>query len=202
MACDDGAMTARQIDPLVGVEWILVDGNNLLHAVGAERGSRERVPQAALIGRLRGAVPAAIAVEIVLDGPPDRGLAGRRIASGVTVRHAGGRTADAVIVGLVGGATRVAGGRPGILVVSDDRALGAQVRRLGATTAASTWLLRRLSRTRLTSPTVGRERPPAPAVEPTSEGDERPAWTPGRGATRKRGNPRRRPRSGPATMRP
>ncbi len=195
-------MTSRQTDPLAGVERLVVDGTNLLHAIGTDRGSPQPAPQAALIGRLRGAIPASVSVDIVLDGPPDRGLAGRRIAAGVTVRHSGGRSADAIIVGIVDGASRVTRGQPGILVVSDDRELLASVRRLGAGTASSGWLLRRLSRTRLTSPTVGLARPPAAGAGTPPSDVEREAWRPGRGATRKRGNPRRRPRRGPDTMRP
>ena len=46
-------------------------------------------------------IPAAIAIELVFDGPPERGLRGERIASGLTVRYSGARTADAVILGIV-----------------------------------------------------------------------------------------------------
>jgi hypothetical protein len=196
-------MARRRVDPLVGVERLIVDGTNLLHALAAAAGSGERAPEVALIGRLRAVIPPAVAVEIVLDGGPDRGLADRRIASGVTVRYAGRRSADAVIVGLVEGVARARGGRPAILVVSDDHGLRSDVQRLGAEVASSSWLLGRLSRTRLASPAVGRPRPappPAGPGQPEEEGDRRP-WRPGRGATTKRGNPRRRPRGGPATMR-
>ncbi len=51
-------------------------------------------PPAALIGRLRGAIPAATTIELVFDGPPERGLRNERIAAGVIVRYSGGRTAD------------------------------------------------------------------------------------------------------------
>ena len=40
-------------------------------------------PPAALIGRLRGAIPAATTIELVFDGPPERGLRNERIAAGV-----------------------------------------------------------------------------------------------------------------------
>ena len=55
----------------------------------------------AVIGRLRGVVPASVAIDLVFDGPSERGLRGERIASGLTVRYSGPRTADAVIVSLV-----------------------------------------------------------------------------------------------------
>ena len=77
---------------------LLVDGTNLLHALSRRPGA---APAAALIGRLRGAIPAAVAIELVFDGPPERGLRDERIASGLTVRYGGQRTADAVILGLV-----------------------------------------------------------------------------------------------------
>ena len=49
-------------------------------------------PPAALIGRLRGAIPAATTIELVFDGPPERGLRNERIAAGLVVRYSGGRT--------------------------------------------------------------------------------------------------------------
>jgi hypothetical protein len=181
---------------------MIVDGTNVLHALAAARGTASRLPEAALVGRLRAVVPASVAVEIVLDGPPDRGLTGRRLAAGVAVRHSGRLSADEVIVGLVAGAARAPGARPAVLVVTDDRALGAEVGRHGAEVRSSTWLLDRLARMRLTSPATGRPRPPAHPLDgkPDSGDDDRRPWRPGRGATRKRGNPRRRPRGGPATM--
>ena len=195
-------MSSRHVDPLTGARLVLVDGTNLLHALAADAGRPGPHPASALIGRIRAVVPATISVEIVLDGTPDRGLANRRLTSGVTVRYAGSRSADAVIVGLVEAAARASDGRPAILVVSDDRALGGDVRRRGATTAGSSWLLGRLSRTRLAAPSIGRARSPAlPAGQGDDDETTRPAWRPGRGATRKRGNPKRRPRNGPATMR-
>jgi hypothetical protein len=149
---------------------------------------------------LRAAIPAGIVVEMVFDGAPDPGMRGERIASGITVRHAGRQSADDVIVASIersGPGTGAAGtGARGLLVVTDDRELGARVRRHGARTAGTAWLLGRLDRPRLAAPSVGNRRPPA-AQPATPQDPEREPWKPGRGATTKRGNPRRRrPSSG------
>ena len=178
-------------DPLADTDRLIVDGSNLLPAL-ARGGSA--VPPAALIGRLRAAIPPTSAVELVFDGAPDRGLRGERIASGVGVRHSGRRSADEVIVDLVASAGRVTAER--LLIVTDDRDLGAAVRALGARTAGTAWLLGRLDRPRLASPSVGNKRPPAiPPAGPGEDDPDRDPWQPGRGATTKRGNPRRRRRS-------
>jgi hypothetical protein len=184
----DAVPTSR--DPLANTHLLIVDGSNLLPALARRGGS---VPPAALIGRLRAAIPPLTAVELVFDGAPDRGLRGERIASGVSVRHGGRQTADAVILGLVEHVGRTAGSEAanGTLIVTDDRELAAGVRQLGARTAGTAWLLGRLARPSLSSPSVGNRRPPTtPAPD-----DEREPWQPGRGATAKRGNPRRRRRS-------
>ena len=196
-------------DPLVGVERLLVDGTNLLHAL--RRGAAP-APAATLIGRIRGTIPASIRIELLFDGPPEPGMRGTRIASGVTVRHAGRETADALALRLVseatGGRPDPAGGAPTLLVVTDDGGLARELRWRGAATIGTSWLIRRLERPRLTAPSVGRPRPappPAPppgavgstgATDDRDEGDgARPPWRPGRGATTKHGNARRRPRA-------
>jgi hypothetical protein len=186
-------------DPLVGVERLLVDGNNLLHALSV---GPVAAPQAALIGRLRAVIPADIRIEIVFDGPPDKGLHGTRLAHGLTVRHAGRLTADAMLLRLVTDAT---GGlpdpraTPALLVVTDDGRLAHDLRTRGAGTIGTSWIVRRLARPRLAAPSVGRPRPPAGSSaggDPGSVGARdaeaaRPGWRSGRGATTKRGNPRR-----------
>jgi predicted RNA-binding protein with PIN domain len=196
-------------NPLDGVDRLIVDGTNLLHALG-RLPDGERLPQAALIGRLRAAVPAAVAIEIVFDGAPEPGLRGTRIAAGVLVRYGGRWSADRAIVGLVDEARTVAGsarGADNVLVVTDDRELRLAVRDRGAGTARAAWLLARLGRTRPSAPTTGAGRAPAggarPVVgrpeigrpNPAEPDDDRPGWRPGRGATAKKGNPRRTRRS-------
>jgi hypothetical protein len=187
-------------DPLSGTDRLIVDGSNLLHALTRHTGPE---PQAALIGRLRAAIPASIGVELVFDGAPDAGLRGARIAAGLIVRHAGRRSADEVLVGLVDQARAAAGpgGASGLLVVTDDRELRATLHAKGARTAGTAWLLGRLDRRHLAAPSIGNRRAPAPPSTPEPEDAEPSPWKPGRGATVKRGNPRRRrPSSG--SMRP
>lgn len=211
-------------DPLAGIERLLVDGNNLLGAL--RRGpAAVAIPGVALVGRLRAAIPAEVRIELIFDGPPDPGSGGVRVATGVTVRYAGRVTADALIVRLVMEAAAfdpITGAT--ILVISDDAALGAEVRRQGGLVARTAWLVRRLerigtgggggprtgaspgggARVRGGTPTLGHGRaprrtpelpPPGPrGAEDDADGDA-PGWRPGRGATAKRGNPKRRPRS-------
>jgi hypothetical protein len=190
-------------DPLVGTDRLVIDGSNLLPAL---RRGAAAVPQAALIGRLRAVVPATVGIELVFDGPPERGLRGERIASGLIVRHAGRQSADALIVSLVAGARAAAGpaGASGLLVVTDDHELRVAVRAGGARVAGTAWLVGRLGRPALASPSVGNRRPPRSGASPSggmdqaldaSDEADREPWKPGRGATAKRGNPRRARRS-------
>jgi hypothetical protein len=197
------AMAQPDRDPLAATRRLLIDGSNLLHALSRAPGG---APPAALIGRLRGAIPAAVAIELVFDGPPERGLRNERIASGLTVRYSGPRTGDAVIIGLVDDVRLLDGadGTATLLVVTDDRDLRHGSRLRGARTAGSAWLLGRLDARRLSSPSVGNPRP-ARGARPVSaasqiDGDpaemDRAGWKPGRGATTKRGNPKRAPKGG------
>ena len=197
---------AHHNDPLAGVTRLLVDGTNLLHAMSS---GPDRQPPAAVIGRLRGAIPAETSIELVFDGPPERGLRGERIAHGVSVRFSGRHTADTILVTLVEDVAMAAGAPPGggspatdaILVVTDDRDLRFALQRRGARTAGTAWLVTRLARPRLMSPSVGNPRPPVPprlqqgppsaTRDPDSEGRR---WSPGRGATRKTGNAKRAPK--------
>ncbi len=190
-------------DPLAATQRLLIDGTNLLHAMTR---ARDAAPAAALIGRLRGVIPAGTAIELVLDGPPEPGLRNERIASGVSVRYSGGRTADEVIIRLVDDVRLLDGsdGTATLLVVTDDRDLRHAARLRGARTAGSHWLLGRLDTRRLAAPSIGNPRPArgaGPAAGTGPGGDElldgdRPGWKPGRGATTKRGNPRKAPKGG------
>jgi len=198
-------------DPLAGVERLLIDGTNLLFRM-SRRGLAAQ-PPAALIGRLRAVIPPMTRIELVLDGAPEHGLAGVRVANGLTVRHSGRYSADSLLDRLVADAIG-SGGDPesaarlasALLVVTDDRELGGRILRRGARVANADWLIGRLARTRLSAPSVGVRRAPAAPVQgrpQVSTGDgpdaadgevERPGWHPGRGATTKIGNPRRRAR--------
>ena len=188
-------------NPLEGVTRLLVDGSNLLYAMS--RGP-DRQPPAALIGRLRGAIPATTSIVIVFDGAPERSIRGERIAAGLTVQYSGRYSADTILVTLVEDAA-MASGSPdatdSILVVTDDRDLKFALRKRGARTTGSAWLIGRLDRPRLSSPSVGNSRPPPPPripqQQPGEETEEmmQPRWSPGRGATTKHGNPKRQPRN-------
>jgi hypothetical protein len=188
--------TSDRANPLDGIERLLVDGSNLLHAM---RRGAPAAPAATLIGRLRGVIEMPVRIELLFDGAPDRGLRDVRIAAGVTVRHSGRLSADALLVRMAAEAVD-----PGtLLVVTDDVDLRRELTHRGARTINTRWLIARLGRSRLQSPSIGRPRP-ATARVPTGgsvasngEGDEAQAsraWTPGRGATAKHGNPRRLPK--------
>ena len=185
---------------LEGVDRLVVDGTNVLHEL---RRSPTPAPAAALIGRLRAIVPPGVEVVVVLDGSPEHGLVSRRVASGLEVRYSGRSTADELIVRLAEG--DFAAKTAGLLVVTDDIELAAAVRRSGARTVRNGWLIDRLGRQRLSAPSAGRPSPPPPSVgapgprpnaDPGFEAPEGPRWSPGRGATRNRGNAHRRPASG------
>lgn len=174
----------RPPDPLTGITRLLVDGTNLLYALGRADGP---LPPAAVIGRLRGLVPAGVEATVVLDGTPAPGAIDRRLTSGIEVRYSGRRPADDLLVDLAGMA-------PGTtLIVTDDNELATSLRRFGARTVRTGWLADRLGRQRLASPAAGRPKPPGgrPAETTGDEEPPRPGWHPGRGATKKTGNPKR-----------
>jgi hypothetical protein len=198
-------MPAPDRNPLAATQRLLVDGTNLLHSLSRSGGA---APPAALIGRLRAVVPANVAIELIFDGPPERGLRGERIAAGTSVRYGGPRTADAVILALIDDVRLVDGpdGTATLLIVTDDRDLRHGARMRGARTARAAWLLGRLGSGRLSSASIGNPRPPRPIANGSAtdddEGSDRVGWQPGRGATTKRGNPRRSPKAGGAGRMP
>ncbi len=175
-------------DPLSGATRLLVDGTNLLHALARTGGP---LPAVAVVGRLRAFVPAGVTVTVVLDGGPAPGGVDRRLTSGIDVRYSGRRSADALLGELA------AVSPEGTLVVTDDRALGSSLRFAGARTARTSWLAERLARQRLAAPSAGRPKAPLPPSPrgglrgSPSRDDGTPGWKPGRGATRKVGNPKR-----------
>jgi hypothetical protein len=172
-------------DPLADASRLLVDGTNLLHALARGGGP---LPPVAIVGRLRALVPPRVTVTVVLDGGPAPGGADRRLTSGIDVRYSGRRSADALLGELAAAAPE------GTLVVTDDRALGASLRAAGARTARTAWLADRLARQRLEAPAAGRPKPPPSAPGRPAEDDRDdgpPRWKPGRGATKKTGNPKR-----------
>ena len=86
-------------NPLEGIDRLLIDGSNLLHAL---RRGEAPAPPATLIGRLRGVIEMPVRIELLFDGPPDPGLRDARIASGLVVRYSGRMTADALLARMVG----------------------------------------------------------------------------------------------------
>jgi hypothetical protein len=181
--------------PLDDTDRLVVDGTNMLHRLGGPD-----APLSTLMGRLRAAVPAPIAIELVFDGV-GHGVIGR-VAQATHVRYSGRRTADETILDLVGDGTARSGPGPltsaRTLVVTDDRALRTALSARGARTAGVAWLLDRMA-VAAVAPAQGRRRSSIGAGRPPSgagaagapglkdDGPDRPGWRPGRGATSKTG---------------
>ena len=172
---------------LSGIERLLVDGNNLLHRIS---GSADPGALRLLLAQLGAAIPTTIAAIVMLDGHPAPGTDRRqRVRRGLEIHHAGSLSADDALLNLVRDLAPTA--RATVTLVSDDRALTDRARHLGARTQRLAWLEQLLSVRPGGISAIGAGcRPPPPADEKA----EREPWKPGRGATRKRGNPRRRPR--------
>ena len=191
-------------DPLAATRRLLIDGSNLLHALSRTSGA---APPAALIGRLRGAIPAAVAIELVFDGPPERGLRNERIASGLTVRYSGPRTGDAVIIGLIDDVRLLDGadGTATLLVVTDDRDLRhgvAPARRAdGRLGLAPRPAGRRVGCRRHRSGIRGRPAALARSARPARSTGIRPRWTARLEAGPGRDDQARQPATGPEGQR-
>ena len=206
-------MPPASTSPLEGTDRVIIDGSNLLHRMGADArvapaapGAAPVMPPSALIGRIRGVVPATITVELVLDGL-GHGIFGR-LAQKMMVKWSGRRTADEVILDLVSEAAMHGPGTLAVskvLVVTDDRELRALVTVKGARTASSSWLLGRLQVPAVAAPATGRRRPTlgsgrppggpggqgGPGGKDQDDASRGPGWKPGRGATAKTGVARR-----------
>lgn len=173
-------------DPFLAASLLVVDGRNVL---GAMRPGGDLPPQA-LLSRLWTVVGPRARILVVFDGVRDGGAIIPERSSRLGVRWSRHESADDLIVRIVADAPE------GTLVATDDIELGARVRVLGAASVRSRQLVERFGRQRASAPTVGHARPTPPAAEGHAAGegrgdDERPAWKPGRGATRKKGNPKR-----------
>jgi hypothetical protein len=151
------------LDPLAGVELVLIDGNNLLYALRGRGGAGSSnaaggrgtgsgpgaapPPASAIIGRIRGVIPPGVKVELIFDGPPS-GITGR-LATGMSVEYSRRATADEVILNRL--SRQLDEGGPAstwpILAVTDDRGLRDGVRTRGGRSAGTAWLLRRLDGT-------------------------------------------------------
>jgi hypothetical protein len=161
------------------IEVLLIDGNNLLHRLA---GSADPAALRGLLPRLTAAIPEDIATTVMLDGysAPGSGRS-QRVRRGLEIRHAGSRSADDALLDLVRANPR------GTTLVSDDRALRDRAQHLGAHTERLGWLEGLLAGGSPRTIGAGSRR----AAMPLAEQPEREPWKPGRGATRKRGNPRR-----------
>jgi len=173
---------------LDGIARLLIDGNNLLYRVsgGVAEGSIRL-----LLAKLGNVVPPEIDTIVMLDGHPAAGTDRRqRIRRGLEIHHAGGLSADDALLNIV--RDIAATDRAGVAIVTDDRSLTEKARHLGARTKRLDWLEGLLERPAPQSRrvSIGRTGVPQPAQPDT----ERQPWQPGRGATTKRGNPRRRRR--------
>ena len=160
--------------PLDGTTRLLVDGTNLLYRIGpgGSSGSRAAAPPAAIIGRLRAAIPGTVTIDLVFDGV-GHGVFGR-VAQGMTVRYAGRRTGDDVILDLTSEAAMQAGpgptGATHVLAVTNDRELRERLHVKGARTVPIQWLLNRLDLPVIASAVAGQPEGPGwdrePGVQP------------------------------------
>ncbi len=191
-------MSSRQLE---GTQVLLIDGNNLLHRVA---GSVDPSAQRLLLARLRGAIPAALATVLMLDGHADSGTnRSEKVGRGLEIRHSGSISADDAILRLID--KYAPSDRAGITVVSDDRALTDRARHRGAHTQKLAWLESVIDTPGSAGAAIGTGKHPSgpPSTHRAevgqhsagpSDSDDREPWRPGRGATRKRGNPKRRGR--------
>lgn len=182
--------------PLDATDRLIIDGTNLLYRMGS--GPGRAAPPAAIVGRIRAVVPAAIAIDLVFDGM-GHGVSGR-VAQNMHVRFSGRRAADDTVLDLASEAVMEAGSGPTagarILVVTDDRFLRERLSAKGCRTASAGWLLGRLDVPVLASPApgnrrpaIGAGRPPAGSGSGAGRDDDaaHQGWKPGRGATSKTG---------------
>lgn len=200
------------------VELVIIDGDNLLHRV---RGTRDEAGLRWLLPRLRAWLPPDLQVIVMLDGHAEPGSGPRsRVAPRIEFHHSGSLDGDGAIVRHLGTLSYGARIRS-LVVTDDrslsdrSRRAGATTRRLewlvhqialvmsesrggspsrpgrsgtsgpGATHPSGP------AGTRPVGVGAGRSPRPLPRRDPLPRETERKPWSPGRGATRKRGNPRR-----------
>ncbi len=177
--------------PFDGIDRLLIDGNNLLHRVS---GDVDPGSIRLLLAKLSGAVPATLPTIVMLDGHAASGTDRRqRIRRNLDIHHAGSLSADDALLNIIRDMHPHA--RAAAILVTDDRGLTEKARHLGARTKRLEWLEPILDRPPRPSAgtSIGRKGIPAPK-EATANDDEKQSWAPGRGATRKRGNPHKEKR--------
>ena len=181
---------------LNGLVRLLVDGDNVLHDV---RGSRDEGGVAWLLPRLADWRPASLHILVTLDGHAAPGESRRpRVARGIEFEHSGSRSADDLIISHLEQMPYAERSRTA--VVTRDRGLQDRARQAGGLIRSVDWLMRSISGSRAVDSAparpsgIGQGKPPtglhAPGADQNPETGG-PSWQPGRGATRKRGNPRR-----------
>ena len=181
------------------VDLVLIDGDNLLYDV---RGVRDEGGVAWLLPRLSGWRPEGVRIVVSLDGHPAPGEARRgRVMRGIEFHHSGSRSGDDMLIAML--ASRGFGDRGRTVVVTRDRGLQARTRAAGGLTRSVDWLMRSIggatqmgsgsSQAAKPAGIAQGKAPPARHFDPPDpDAEDRPSWEPGRGATRKRGNPRRK----------
>jgi rRNA-processing protein FCF1 len=185
---------APRRSPLDGTDRVIVDGTNLLYRIGAKAGGP--APASAVVGRMRGAIPTAISIDLVFDGM-GHGIFGR-LAQNMLVRYSGKRSADDTILDLVSEAAMHGPGGPAaadrVLVITSDRPLRDRVTAKGGRAVPLEWLTTRLDLPRpepgapgRKPATIGAGRPKTPPIPERDADADRPGWKPGRGATAKTG---------------
>jgi len=169
------------------VDRLLIDGNSLAHRLS---GNVDPTTVNNLVARLRAALRPSLSVVLVLDGrAAGADAVSPPAGSAIEIRHAGDNTADDLLVELI--TTTPFDRRAATLVVTDDRALTERLRSAGARTARLASLEQILDERPRGSVGLGRGRPRSARADDPRDDEDRKPWQPGRGATRKQGNPRR-----------
>jgi len=181
-------------------DLLLIDGDNLLHDV---RGSRDEGGVAWLLPRLASWRPLHLRIVVGLDGHAAPGEASRtRATRGIEFHHAGRRSADDMLIALL--EAQPYAGRSRTIVVTRDRALQARAAKTGGSSRSVDWLMRLVAsgpRASVAGPKpklvgIGQGKKPRKRHydPPDATVEDRSSWAPGRGATKKKGNPKRSPK--------
>lgn len=180
------------------LDLLLIDGDNLLHDV---RGIRDEGGVAWLLPRLSGWRPEHLRIVVGLDGHPPQGEGSRtRVTRGIEFHHSRSRSADDMLLDLL--TAQPYADRSRTAIVTRDRGLQARASRAGGATRSVDWLMQQVAAGPAASGSttrpigIGQGKPPRSHhldADDSAE-DDRVGWQPGRGATRKKGNPRRSPK--------
>jgi len=119
---------------------VLVDGNNVMHALADAGVDAGRSMLCELL--IRYGARRDVAVGVVFDGSPPRPDEAKRIADPhISIRYSGGRTADEVLADLI----RASSAPRALTVVSSDRGVQRQARRRRCRVVDSATFARRLT---------------------------------------------------------